>query len=789
MAAGPLTAHTSSAGRTGRKLLSRLRSSTFSSRSRNLTEFYVRPADPHRHYAPGDLVSGAVVLTLTKPIRVTHLVVALCGYVRVFKNGIAGDGLGTENFVHPGQGRRNGEYFGHGFASLFQDEVVLCGEGRLDAGVYEFKFELEFPGNGLPSSIDFEKGTIAYVITSTMTRPTAISPTTTCSRKVQLVETVDVGPLPPPKPRLISLEPIVRRPKAKADSRSASVVGGKSTDSRTTLSEASNAGASDAASVRTSVEASQPAPPAPPPPSQPPQSPALSEVSEESTVSDSTGSVRQPGSTASVARSNKQASTSGDTAFQKKTITATIELLRGGCLRGDPLPVKVSVNHNKRIKSVYGIIITLYRQGRIDSHPILPIGPTTKDKIAGMTKHEEYYPKSKSGLGGLSLSSAGSSHTFRKDLSQTFAPLIVDPRTLTAVVKASVRVPEDAFSTISSVPGAMITFRYYVEVVVDLGGKLAGQDRFLPRLGTVDTPAPTNRADEGLGGVLAAWGGNVMETDQLRREKGVVSSVFEVLVGSTDSARGRRIDSSRVNSIDRQLLGDSTLVTPPAPVDNHQHPETHNSSHTQETSHHTNHHDYCYGHDPSHVPPHRSDVPPPDFAEDDELDEKSRMRRAEERLLPSQPPIDDAAAPSTVPSNAGPSAPVLPENELGPPDRRLSLAPSISFSSGQAGPSQLSTTRESRRASDPAMGTDDKQELERRRLAAEASGPSDFPEDDGQDSGAGGPLLPSAPPEPSAPVLTEEDEYSHLGRHRDDSHPSVMGGDTFSQDHLPRYER
>ena len=42
----------------------------------------------------------------------------------------------------------------NGQASLFQDEVTLCGEGRLDIGLYEFEFELEFPSKGLPTSID-----------------------------------------------------------------------------------------------------------------------------------------------------------------------------------------------------------------------------------------------------------------------------------------------------------------------------------------------------------------------------------------------------------------------------------------------------------------------------------------------------------------------------------------------------------------------------------------------------------------------------------------------------------
>lgn len=138
---------------TGRSLLSRL-SFPLKNRNRNLTEFHIRPDEPHRKYSPGDLVKGAVVLTVVKPIRITHLTVCLYGFVRVFKspNG-ANDSLPEGGLVASTTPNKT-QYFGNGHASLFQDEQTLCGEGRLEAGVYEFNFELEFPTKGLPTSID-----------------------------------------------------------------------------------------------------------------------------------------------------------------------------------------------------------------------------------------------------------------------------------------------------------------------------------------------------------------------------------------------------------------------------------------------------------------------------------------------------------------------------------------------------------------------------------------------------------------------------------------------------------
>ena len=138
-----------------RAIFSRL-ASPLASRTRNLSEFYIRPDEPHRQYAPGDVVKGAVVLTVVKPVRVTHLVVRLHGHVRLFTSTNApGDGVSPDSgFMGTGRARKGNEQLKQGYTSLFEDEVTLCGEGRLDVGRYEFNFELDFPSKGMPSSID-----------------------------------------------------------------------------------------------------------------------------------------------------------------------------------------------------------------------------------------------------------------------------------------------------------------------------------------------------------------------------------------------------------------------------------------------------------------------------------------------------------------------------------------------------------------------------------------------------------------------------------------------------------
>lgn len=129
--------------------------SHFGNRNRNISEYYVQPDDPWRSYFPGDIIKGTVVLKVVKPVRITHLVVCLHGYVKVFKNTILpGEANRESGFMGPGRGRRAGEYMGNGFATLFEDELVLCGDGRLKEGIYKFKFELQLPPHNLPSSIN-----------------------------------------------------------------------------------------------------------------------------------------------------------------------------------------------------------------------------------------------------------------------------------------------------------------------------------------------------------------------------------------------------------------------------------------------------------------------------------------------------------------------------------------------------------------------------------------------------------------------------------------------------------
>ena len=457
-----------------------------------------------------------------------------------------------------------------------------------------------------------------------------------------------------------------------------------------------------------------------------------------------------------------------------RSVTATAELSRGGCLPGDVMSVKITVNHVKAIKSFHGIIVTFYRQSRIDVSPLI-----AKDGASSQTNGS--VPKAKSGLGGLSFSSSAV-RRYRMDLSQTLLPLIVDPRTLQTSVRASVKIPDDVFPTIRSVPCDIIDFRYYIEVVLDLKGRLASQDSFLSQIGITTSTAnysslSTSAVDvnSNHGEIPSTWKGSVIDTERLRRENRVVSRMFEVTVGTKDSSRGApRPRSERISDCypaaengvvdDRRNGRMDPLLGAEDDAADHRRPRTQDRSPVLEHAA-ARASSSARRPSPARVPPPETDVPG---------DEKTRLRQAEARLLPSRPPgIDDETPPyrSLV---IGPSAPLLPASDEAADDTGRAAAgdwlPSPSAPRMDAlappttGPSESPHNHNHNHAplteGSRASSSEDKQELERRRLQAEASAPDDRICDDQvteEETGEGRVALVQPPPAPSAPMLTEDD--------------------------------
>ncbi|EWC43731.1 hypothetical protein DRE_07391 [Drechslerella stenobrocha 248] len=633
---------------------------------RAITDFYIKLDYPHRRYKPGEQVTGSIVLSTSRATRITHLTLTLTGAVVVYPHDRRGNRWGEDvvkDINHRDtkaiRGCRSrgtiieGRHNGRGVI-LFEEEQVIVGEGRLGAGGLEVGFVLEFPNKGGINSLDFERGAITYLLTATLTRPTAIHAVTTCTAEVTFSENIDVALFSSPKPLTISIEPHrpLRRLKSSASSN----------DSTTYIQTLHH-----------------------PPSLSPPLPPSVPKATSNHTPS------LPPSPTVPI----------------QPHPMATIELLRPACLPGESIPIKITVSHTKPLKSMSGVITTLSRQCHLDTLP-------PADNV----------------LTASSLSFSKSSvSTFRKDLDQSLAALIVDPRSLTTIVKTSVRVPSDAFPSISKVPQGLLEFTYFVEVVVDLGGKLASRN------GMSDVIMDSN-TNEDLKRVHTE---GIMETDRIRREKGVISCTFPIIVGTLDSGkrRKRKEDGPREGAatpssapshastlesqggdprVDREAERDNTV----AQVMNFLGGAPDYSNGSARSSPAT----------ASITPPpaHSAPMMPPSLPT--AHDEKAQVMMAEEQLLPSVPPIP---GPSMEPS-----APLLPPFDgedlyfVREHPAHGAAAPAYEHPSSSAEPSN-------------SHPHDDKGELERQILQSQASAP---------------PLLAgSSTAEPSAPDIAGEDDH------------------------------
>ena len=585
---------------------------------------------------------------------------------------------------------------------------------------------------------------------------------------MQLDEAIDVALRKPPKPDLITITPMFnrtkpkRRVKVKADGSSECAASGSadpSGDCSRSQATTSQDGSSDRPARRDSGTTS---------------------------IDSSNQSVERP----PISHNNSlyDDSIGAKTVFKGKTITARIELLRGGYLPGEIIPVRVMVQHTKFVKSIPGVIVTLFRIGRIDRHPLLPV--TNSLRYATSEKGQD--PNSQVGISGLSLSTADKSHSFRMDLAQNMAPMVVNPNTLQAEIKTGVRIPEGTFPTISGVPGRLISFTYHVEVVMDLHGRLSALDGILPRMNISDPgsvfgmPSNLGSTDFGSGGPSQDF----LNTAQLRREKSIADSTFDIVIGTKDSSR--RAAKKPVDPWEEALKvstqSSDEQANAPQPrsfqlPNTHQPlPQPHIAGSTPDSTPGMNviaqaSLPNSRGHRSPVQPPASTHnlIPPPPIEEP--KNEKARLRAAEERLLPSAPPVDYGSS-----SQLPPSAPRLEDLEGTPSFEEPPHMPSFVRSSN-AGPSGgLSRAP-------IADASDDKQELERQRLLAQASSPYDNDEDADENTeiGRAGPVEAAAASlsPPSAPFFDENGEYV---RPPPNGFLETVEG-TQGVENLPRYQK
>ncbi|VEU19437.1 DEKNAAC100358 [Brettanomyces naardenensis] len=194
-----------------------------------------------------------------------------------------------------------------------------------------------------------------------------------------------------------------------------------------------------------------------------------------------------------------------------------------GYLKGESIPVKLSIKHYKKIANVNGIFITLIR-------------------ICSLDMGEDYELQS-----------------FRKDLAQSIVPLIVDPSSKTTYeVSTSLKVPLDSFPTIVS---SLVSFQYYIEVLVNMSNssRLQGPqknelvDDEIIQLGSADT---------------------IYNVDKLKQMKNVLTLTSEIIIGT------ERKPISKLKTRHRAALSSShgSISQPTTPLSNVQSTRTISSS-------------------------------------------------------------------------------------------------------------------------------------------------------------------------------------------------------------------
>ena len=564
-----------------------------------------------------------------------------------------------------------------------------------------------------------------------MTRPTSVLPTLSCNYRVNFRDSIDIATLRP-QHRAIALEPVIRRPRSR--------------------SQANNAAARpDVGAIILNADV---------------QGGLLSTVRQALPVAheeiQGCTTPHEPDSPATISSRTSQgiSAQQGLSGRADKAIRIQVDLLRGGCLPGGEATVRVTVNHVRAVRSLHGVIVTLHRMSHVDREPSTPIKASDRTKL-GL----DAVPKSRTGLGGLVFSSEDPNMTFRANLAQNTTHLIVDPETLSATVTQSVRVPEEVFPTITNVPGNLLIFKYYVEVIVDVQGKLASQNSYfnwyVQANGAFDTPKNTVAFD-------------YQHTSVFRRETCVVACDMPLVIGTKDTTpkipRQPEIASAcqLPAAHSRTIQVQSYQPEHPAPlrstnqdfVERGLVPSTPGSDIRDE----------------SIVRSTDQEIRPDAHlrftlrAEDETVDEKTRLRRAANLLLPSAPPLEEDHSDAGFSRLRAPDPSAPTEHEIRGETAPTSVTETTQISVPVGDSGRQAINAEGSETSSATNGTqDDKREMERQRLMAMVSAPEMDSDEEAE----------REQHEPSAPML-EDDNFHESFRFYNHSDRS---------EDLPRYHK
>ncbi|CUM65494.1 uncharacterized protein PRCAT00003138001 [Priceomyces carsonii] len=393
----------------------------------SVEDFYVQLDEPHNSWLPGDEVSGQIIFISKKNLANIVITLSLIGYVKI--NASSHSKLRTNKY------------------SLFNHTIKIYGDDHppvnlrresndfsngLFKGEHRFPFIVKLPKKRVYTSIDFGRGSINYLLkavigdASEMQMPA--SPNVSSSsdstnspggnfitrakhlkiiqnsvysseKTIRLIDPIDVAELPPARPKKLIIK----------DPRKSKIL------SRTQSSASNNSG--NTISTTSPIE-------------------VLGEHEDGEHDLNVNGVGNRTAVNPSVSMSSVVSYPGGE---KPEFIKVALDIPQRGYLRGELIPVKLTINHLKKIQDLNGIILTFVRVCRLDNGPDATF------------------------------------ESFRKDLQQLVIPLYVDPTSLRAEINTNIRVPADAFPTIVGCP--LVSFQYFIEVLVNLSGKSVALDR------------------------------------------------------------------------------------------------------------------------------------------------------------------------------------------------------------------------------------------------------------------------------------------------------------------------
>lgn len=425
----------------------------------SIEEFYINLDNPHKTWLPGDEVSGQIILITKKNLANIVVTLTLTGTVKI--NPSSHSKLRSLKHV------------------LFKHTIMIYGNDNLNSliptgdfsnglhkGEHRFPFIVKLPIKKIFTSIDFGKGSISYSLLSaignTPQKPSSFStPTPSKSNSpippralsfsfpTQFSSSASASLPAPPKSPLNPHSPVSPQLPSSSESNS-----NKFFKSRNiTVSTNPNHVSEKIINIISPIDVTKLPPPKPkrliirdPQASRSmsrTQSSA-STIQTQSTTSSADSSANSPANELSIGAPSIQASSDVETlsplqkqlstsSLKSQSIKVSLDINQRGYIRGEPIPIKISLNHTRQLQDLNGIILTFVRVCRLDNGP------------------ESFL------------------ESFRKDLQQSVLPLYIDPNTLSAEVNTSVRIPPDAFPTIVGCP--LVSFQYFVEVMVNLSGK------------------------------------------------------------------------------------------------------------------------------------------------------------------------------------------------------------------------------------------------------------------------------------------------------------------------------